>query len=401
MKFKVVLACSLAIAGASVAHADSVKVGAPIVLSGSSAVVGQTGLHGLQMAIEDINAAGGLLGKTVELVVADDAGNPATANTVTRDMILNNEVVAMFPGSNSASGSAEQVLAGQYKVPAFFFSATDISLTTTNFNKYTFQMSPSTYMDPRAWATYVKGLGAKHVYIINPDINYGRSYADNFKKGLADNGSGAEIVGEQYPAVGTSDFSSYISAAIAAKPDFLYLGLLPGDQVSFLRQAKGYGLFDITKIGAPNAVDVVSTMREEAPKGLNVRGVTPLFFEGGDPEIQKFTERYQKLYGKWPTEWPVVAYAAVQAWAEAVKKANSFESDAIATALSGQSVKTLRGEVEFRECDHQGMVPVYIGQVADKVDPTYGFPLLVNFQKIEAKDMAMPCDEAVALQKKK
>ena len=393
-------AISMALIAPAWADDDTVKIGAPMVLSGASAVVGQGGLQGLQMAVDDINKAGGLLGKHIELVVADDAGNPATANTVTRNMILNNKIVAMFPGSNSASGAAEEVLAGQSKIPAIFFSATDISLTTSNFNDYTFQMSPSTYMDPRAWAAYIKSLGAKRVYVINPDINFGHSYSANLKAGLAENGSGAEIVGEQYPALGTSDFSPFVSAAAASDPDFIFLGLLPGDLITFLRQARGYGLLETSQLGAPNAVDVITTMRGKTPKGLNLRSITPLYFPGAEPEIDRFSQRYHAEKGAWPTEWPVLSYAALQTWAEAVKKAGSFDGDAVAKALSENSLTSIRGNIQFRPCDHQAMIPVYIGKAADTVDPEHGFPLMVDYKKIPPDDMVMSCEQAKKLQAK-
>ena len=390
---------ALAMVTPALADGDTVKVGAPMVLSGSSAVVGQGGLEGLKMAIADINKEGGLLGKQIELVVADDAGNPATANTVTRNMILNNEIVAMFPGSNSASGAAEEVLAGQYKIPAIFFSATDISLTTTNYNKYSFQMSPSTYMDPRAWAAYIKDLGMKRVYVINPDINFGHSYTQNLKAGLSENGSGAEIVGEQYPALGTTDFSAYISAAGASNPDFIFLGLLPGDLVTFLRQAGGYGLFDHAQAGAPNAVDVITTMRDETPKNLNLRSITPLYFQGADASIEAFAKRYHDDHGKWPTEWPVLSYAAFQTWADAVKHAQSFDGDAVVKAFNESGLKSIRGTVQFRTCDNQAQIPVYIGKASASSDAEHGFPLMADYKKIAPEDMLMPCDQAKKLQK--
>ena len=83
-----------------------------------------------------------------------------------------------------------------------------------------------------------------------------------------------------------------------------------------------------------------------------------------------------------------------------MKQANSFDGTAVADALSGREVKTIRGTIQFRSCDHQAMIPVFIGKVADTVDPVYGFPLIVNSHKIAPENMVMPCEMAVSLQKK-
>jgi branched-chain amino acid transport system substrate-binding protein len=387
------------LAAAPMARADTIKVGAPLVLSGPASNVGQTALRGLQMALDDINGGGGLLGQKIELVTADDAGQPATANTVTRAMILSDGVKALFPGSNSAAAVAEEVLAGQYRIPALFYSAADISLTTTNFNRYSFQLSASTYMDPRAVAQHLAKLKARRVFTLTPDYNFGRSYVTNFLDGMKETGVEPEVVGQQYPALGTTDFSSYISAALAAKPDFLFLGLFAGDLVTFIRQAKGYGLFDQLKAGAPNATDVVETLKGDAPAGMYLWARAP-FFAMEAPGVRALAERYKKQFGEWPPEWPIVAYAAVEAWAQGVRKAGSFDGEKVAAALSGMKVATIRGDLTLRSCDHQADAVMYIGQVAAAVDPQYGFPTLVNTATIEATRTMMSCEAATALQRK-
>lgn len=395
---RLLLALPLALTvAAPAALAATVKIGAPAVLSGSTAEIGQTALQGLQMAVDEINAAGGLLGDKIEIDKADDAGSPATANTVTRNMILNDAVKAIFGASNSGTGAAEERLAGQYKLPMMFYGGNDISLTTTNFNKYAFQLSPSTYMEPRAVAEYVAKEHVQRVFTITPDYNFGRSYVTNFVSGLKEQGIKADVVGQQYPPLGTTDFSSYISAAMAAKPDFLFMGMFSGDLITFIRQGKGYGLFEKTRVGGPTGTDIVEAMKGDTPAGMVLWARAP-FFAMKSPGIAGFVKKYQDKYNRWPSEWPVLGYASVQIWADGVRKAHSFDGAKVSEALSGGTFDTIRGKLTLRACDHQADAPVYVGKVAAKVDPHYGFPVLDDvFTSDPAKTM-MPCAEAEKLQ---
>lgn len=393
-----VIAAALSAAGA--AHADTIKIGAPLVMSGPFGSVGKSALEGLQMAVDDINAAGGLLGSQIEVVAADDAGKPATANTVTKAMILNDGVKALFPGSNSAAAVAVEALAGQYEVPALYYSAADISITTTNFNKYAFQLSASTYMDPRAIARYLAKNDFTKVFTLTPDYNFGHSYVTNFLAGMKEAGLTPNVVGEQYPAIGTTDFSSYISAIVAAEPEFVFVGLFGGDLMTFIRQAKGYGLFEKTHVGAPNATDVLETLKGDAPAGMYLWARAPFFSMDRYPEVQKLAARYHDKIGAWPPEWPILAYTAVQIWADAVRRAGTFDAGPVAEALVDHATDTIRGPVAIRDCDHQADAQTYIGRIAATVDERYGFPLLEDLSVIDGGDVRMACDEAVSLQRK-
>jgi branched-chain amino acid transport system substrate-binding protein len=138
-------------------------------------------------------------------------------------MIQNDGIKALFGSSTSATAAAEEALAGQSKLPMMIFAGNDISLTTTNFNAYSFQLQPSTYMEPRAVAQYLAKSRPARIFTISPDYSFGHSYVSNFMAGLKENGVEATLVGEQYPPLASTDYTSYISAALAAKPDFVFV----------------------------------------------------------------------------------------------------------------------------------------------------------------------------------
>jgi branched-chain amino acid transport system substrate-binding protein len=381
------------------ASAQEVAIGAPMALSGPLASVGQRALNGLQMAVEELNASGGLLGSKIRLVTGDDAATPATANTITRNMVLNDRVKAIFGGSSSATVAVEETIAGQYKLPMMIYAGNDISLTTTNFNDFAFQMQPSTFMEPRAVALYLARANLKRVFTISPDFSFGHSYVKNFLEGLRENGVQPDVVGEQYPALGSSDFSTYIAAALAAKPDFVFVGLFSGDLVTFIKQAKGYGLFDRVAVGVSTATDTVLTLKGETPANVTMWGRAP-FFAMNAPGIQDFAKRHHQKHGSWPSDWPVLAYASIQIWAEAVRKAGTFDGPKVAAVLNGGKFTSILGDLTFRECDHQADAPVYIGKASKAVDARYGFPLLEDITIVDPNKTMMSCEQARSLQKK-
>jgi branched-chain amino acid transport system substrate-binding protein len=222
----------------------------------------------------------------------------------------------------------------------------------------------------------------------------------NFLDGMKEAGVTPNVVGEQYPPLGTTDFSSYISAIIAAKPDFVFLGLSGGDLLTFIRQAKGYGLFQQTRAGALNATDVLETLKADAPAGMYLWARAPFFAMQDYPKVQDLVARYREKVGTWPPEWPILAYSAVEAWADAVKRAGTFEPTKVAEALVDTPLETIRGPLTLRACDHQANSKTFIGTVSDKVNETYGFPILDNVQVIDGDGVQMPCELAQSLQRK-
>jgi branched-chain amino acid transport system substrate-binding protein len=375
----------------------SVTVGISTTLSGSIASLGQSGLQGVQLAIADLNARGGVLKKEVKLVYADDAAKPDQGATNVRNMILNDRVVAVFGPVSSAVAAAETGIAAQYRKPIFFFTSNDLVLTTKQFHKYAFQVVPNTYMEPRAIAEYLSQQPYRKYYTISPDYNYGRDSVEVFLNAMKDFGANIEVLGQQWPKLGTTDFSTYISAALAAKPDFVVMFIYGGDLLTFTKQAKGYGFFEQVKAGGPWDLTLLPALKTEAPAG-HVSWSRAPFFAIDTPEVKDFVSRYRARYNEWPTEWSLLGYTAVQTWAWGVQKAGSFEGDPVADALAGATVPTIRGSITLRKCDHQAEIPEYIGTIAASPHPEYGFPILEKIFVAHPERILLSCDEAQKLQ---
>jgi branched-chain amino acid transport system substrate-binding protein len=379
---------------------DTVTIGQSTTLSGPIAELGVTGVNGIQMAVDAINASGGLLGKHVKLVTADDHLSPATGTSNIRNMILSDKAVAIFGPVASSVGVAEATVAGQYKTPFFTFTSNDIKMTTTNFTKYTFQLVPNTVMEPRAIAKFLAAkVGKKPITLstITPNYSFGRDTDAALLKALKADGVNYTVKAQQTPPLGATQYTSYIATLLASPADYTFIGEYGGDLITLTKQAKGFGFFKKTTAMGFYDRAQLKALAGQVPAGIIAWDRAPFWAMKG-PGMQKFIDGYHKKYNEWPSAWAILGYASVQAWADGVKKAGSFSADKVVAALSGATVQVIYGPVTLRACDHQADVPEYIGTVAAKVDPKYGFQIYSNTQAIPASEVMLTCKEAKALQ---
>jgi branched-chain amino acid transport system substrate-binding protein len=369
-------ACSSAAGGGASQGGGSVTIGESTSLSGPIAELGKSGLQGIQMAAADLNAKGGLLGKTIKVTSADDNTQPATGSQNARNMIVKDQVSALFGPVSSAVAAAEESLAGQYKTPIFFHTANDAGLMQKTFTKYAFQVVPNTSMEPRAVADYLsKQAAGKQITIATfaPDYSFGHDSVAGFLDALKALHVDFKLVNQQFPPLGESNIAPYLSKLVAASPQFVYNAQFGGDLVTFTKQAEGYGFFDKTKVIAMYDGPVLAALGNSVPHGAIGFDRAPFWAMGS--QVASFAQRFKSKYGEWPSEWALLAYTSVQSWAYAVTKAKSFSGDAVSSALSGSSVSTIRGNLTFRACDHQADVPEYVGVVSATKDATYHVPL--------------------------
>jgi branched-chain amino acid transport system substrate-binding protein len=384
--------------------ADTVNVGLSTTMSGAIGPLGQSNKNGIELAIAKINAEGGLLGKQIKLLSAEDTAKPATGVTNARNFVLSDKVKALFGPVSSAVGSAEAGVAAQYKVPIFYSVSNDVDQTGRSFSKYVFQVVPSTYMEPHAVASYIarqgKAKGWKTYYTVSPDYSFGRTTVDEFLKGMKANGASVDLVGQQWPGLGSSDFSQYISAIVSKKPDFLFVGQYGGDLVTFTKQAEGAGLFKAASVYAGYWMGALQALGASAPAGVISSDRAAPFYLSPSADMKSFTQAYHTKFGGWPPSWAILGYSAVETWAQGVKKAGSFDADKVAAALSGATIDSaLRGSFKIRECDHQAEVPEYMGVLSQDVSAEYGIRTMTNVEKVPGSKIMMSCEAKQALQK--
>ena len=363
----------------SASSSGTETIGVASTLSGPFASYGTAGLNGVKLAVAGINSSGGLLGKKIKVVSGDDQLDPATGETVTRNLILNDHVAALFGSVSSAVAAAQEQLAGQYQVPTFFHIANDAGLTTTTFNKNIFEFSPNTDMEPATAAlAFAKAIGPGHkkvrIATITPNYSFGLDTVKAFLADLKKDGVAYQVTNQQTPALGASSFTSQLSALLATSPQYVFVGEYGADLVTLTKQGQGLGLFKKAKVGAMYDLEVLQALGSQAPAGAIAWDRAP-FWAGGGSAMQDFVSAYKKAYGSYPSEFAITGYAATQAWAQSVKTANSFDASKDEAALSGATVPTIRGDIMVRACDHQAEVSEQAGTVAATPDSRYGVRL--------------------------
>lgn len=352
----------------------TVTVGEATALSGAIAQLGQTGLQGVQLAVDDLNAKGGVLGKTVKVVSADAQATPATGASEVRDMITGQHVVAVFGPVSSAVAAAEQQVTNQFTVPIFFHTSNDISLMRGGNNKYSFQFVPNTLMEPNAVADYFakQTSGTIRIATFAPDYSFGHDTVSGFIAALKRLNVNYQLVAQEFPPLGAASINSYLSTIVDAHPDYVFNAQYGNDLVAFTKQAAAFGLFQKAKVIAMYDYDALNALGTTTPAGSIGFDRAPFW---AMPEAANFISEFRAKYDAYPSEWALMGYTAVQGWAWAARQAKSFDAAKVSAALAGATVPTIRGNVTIQACDHQAEIPEYVGTISGTPDPQYGLRL--------------------------
>ena len=379
--------------GSAGASGASVNIGVATTLSGVFGAYGQAGLNGIKLAVNQVNASGGLLGKKVNLVTADDQIDPATGETVTRNLILNDKVTALFGSVSSAVAGAQETLAAQYRVPMFFHIANDAVLTHGSDRSYAFEFSPNTDMEPAASALAFSreiGKGPVRIATITPNYVFGLDTVKTFLADLKKDGVSYTVTNQQTPPLGATSYTSNLAAILASNPQYVFVGEYGSDLITLTKQGIGLGLFKKTKVGAMYDYDVLNALGAQAPTGAIAWDRAP-FWTVDSPAMQNFVSQYKAAYGTYPNEFAIIGYTAAQGWEQAVSQAKSFAADKVVPALTGATVPTIRGNITIRACDHQAEVPEATGVVASTPSSRYGLRLWTDAYSAPPSRVVEPC----------
>jgi len=323
---------------------------------------------GMELAVEEINGAGGVLGRKLELVTRDDGGNPGDAVRVAEELISREKVAVLMGTFASNVGLAVSNLAAQRKIVFVASEPLTDKIVWENGNRYTFRLRPSTYMQTAMLIPEAAKLKKKRWAIVYPNYEYGQSATASFKKLLKQVQPDVEFVAEQAPPLGKIDAGAVVQALADAKPDAIFSSLFAADLQKFVREGNTRGLFKNTPVfnllaGEPEYLD---TLKDETPDGWWVTGYP--WREINTPEHRKFREAYQKRWNDYPRQGSVVGYTAVQAVAAAIRRAKDVETEKLVDALKGLEMTTPFGPIVWRALDHQSTMGAYVGQLARKGD---------------------------------
>lgn len=383
--------------------AEDYNLGVALSFTGTGALYSSEQMEGIKLAVEEINAAGGLLGKhKIKLFSADTQTKPDVAVRVVKDLILRDGVKTIINDYSSANAVAVKPICKEYKVLHIAAISNSENITKVNYSPYTFQVVPNSYMQAKASAIAIakmaKVKGWKTYVTIASDYEWGRSTQQEAVKFLKELAPQLKLVKEFWPRLGETQFTSYITSIMAMKPDFVYGSLASKDNVAWMEQAKAYGFFE--KIPYPGSLISVTELMLEAktlPRGVIGLTRAPFFAHLDNKMMVDFVNKYKNKYNKYPSDWAVMGYDAVYALKGGVERAKSIDTEKVVKAMKGMTVKLTRGNLKFREIDNQLRCSSYIGAVED--DPKYPFPIYKNIIEVKGEESERPEREIIEARK--
>ncbi|TSD85939.1 ABC transporter substrate-binding protein [Mycobacterium sp. KBS0706] len=356
-----VLALAAALWGPASAGAQEIKIGEINSYSGLPAFT-EPYRKGWQLAIEEINAAGGVNGQKLVVVSKDDGGKPADAVTAANELVSSEGVTILAGTFFSNIGLAVSDFAKQKKV--FFMAAEPLTdaVTWANGNRYTFRLRPSNYMQAAMLAEEAAKLPAKRWATVAPNYEYGQSAVAVFKQLLSAKRPDIEWVDAQWPPQGKIDAGAVVQALAASKPEAILNVTFGADLVKFVREGNTRGLFEGRSVvsfltGEPEYLD---PLKDETPEGWIVTGYP--WYAIKSPEHDTFLKAYQAKYSDYPRLGSIVGYTTMKSIAAILAKAGSADPDKMIAAAEGIGVDSPFGPVTFRKIDHQSTLGAFVGK---------------------------------------
>ena len=360
---KIALAVAMSL-GTSLVSAQSgpIKIGVVTPLSGTYTPIGEQVKMGLDLAAKEINAAGGINGRKINLIYEDEEANPAVA-TQKAEKLFQVEKVDFLTGTvNSGSTLAVgQVAERNNKLIATSVSFAD-SITGDKCSPNVFRVNARAGMQSAALAAWVdKEIPKANIFFIGPDYEMGRSTVSAFKRASTE--KGAKDVGEVFAPLDNKDYSPYFGQVRAAKPNVIYTSVAGNDTVRLFSQMEEYGLNKgVTLVGASGTV----TSQNMGAIGKSANGfVTGVGYSPklDNPANKKFVADFQKAYNKLPDLYGADSYGLLYFYKAAVEKAKSTETDKVRTAMDDLSWQTPQGTKKMRAGDHQAMQDMFAVRV--------------------------------------
>jgi branched-chain amino acid transport system substrate-binding protein len=345
---------------------------------------------GMDLALEEINGKGGVLGKKLELISRDDGTNPGEAVRVAEELITRENVALIAGTFLSHIGLAVTNFAAQKKV--FFLAAEPLTdkITWQNGNKYTYRLRATTYMQTAMLLPAAVAAKKKRWALVYPNFEYGQSAAENFKALLKKAQPDVEFVTEQAPPLGKIDAGAVAQAIDDAKPDAIFNVLFGGDLAKFVREGNTRGVFKDRLVvsllsGEPEYLD---PLKDETPVGWIVTGYP--WDKIKTPAHTAFVTAYQKKFNDYPRLGSVVGYVTIKSIAAGIAKAKSTETEKLVEAFAGLQLDSPFGPFSYRASDHQATMGAYVGKLALEG----GKGTMVDFKYVDGNDV-LPSDAEV------
>jgi branched-chain amino acid transport system substrate-binding protein len=346
--------------------------------------------HGWELAVEEINAGGGVLGRPLEVISRDDGGKPADAIKFAEELVRRENVDLLAGTFLSNIGLAVADFANRNKTLFVASEPLSDALVWEKGNAYTFRLRPSTYMQAAMLAEEAAKLPAKRWATVAPNYEYGQSAVKAFEDVLKRLRPDVEFVEAQWPALFKLDAGATVQALERAKPDAIFNVTFSIDLAKFVREGQLRGLFKDREVaslltGEPEYLD---PLKAETPDGWIVTGYP--WQDVNTPEHMAFRSAYEDRFDDYPRAGSIVGYNTIMTIAAMIEKAGSTDTDAMVAAMKDLNVDTPFGTITFRALDHQSTMGAFVGRTALRD----GRGVMVDFRYADGADY-LPDDETV------
>jgi branched-chain amino acid transport system substrate-binding protein len=388
----------LALGAGWAAEKKPIKLGVVFIMSGKMGGYGKHGTQAIQLAMDEINARGGILGRKVEAIFEDDELKVDKGVQITKKFITQDKVDFIIgPTSSGVALAMAEIVEQHKKILVLTQSATN-SLTDAKFNRYMFSTLSNAMMHSRAGAYLMASKPYKRWMCIGPGYSYGYESWNSFKAKLKELRTDVEIVGELWPKLTEPDYTSFIQKIIEAKPEAIWSPLWGMDAVTFIKQALPLGLFDKIKFAFPDgaALETLVPLGKSIPEGLFV--AARYFFLTPDSDMnRRFVKTYQDRFKEFPDYMAQETYAGVYFLKAALERAGTTNTEKVIAAVEKEPLawETPEGWKIMRKEDHQVVEDVVWGETA--YSEKYGFAILKNMQAIQAEKICRTPEELKAV----
>jgi branched-chain amino acid transport system substrate-binding protein len=345
---------------------------------------------GWEMAIEEINAAGGVLGRKLEVVSRDDGANPGDAVRVADELVTGEGLNILCGTFLSNVGLAVTEFAGKKKV--FFLAAEPLTdkITWQDGNRYTFRLRPSTYMLVAMILPDALAAKKKRWALVYPNFEYGQAAVAAFKNMMKAHQPDVEFVTDQATPLGKIDAGAVAQAIDDAKPGGIFSALFAADLAQFVREGNIRGVFKNRFVanllaGEP---EYLEPLKDEAPVGWVVTGYPPS--ADNTPQNKAFVAGYRKRYREEPKMGSIVGYLTIKSLAAGIAKAGSTATEKLVDAFRGLKMDGPFGPFVFRAIDHQATLGAFVG----KLGLRNGVGAMVDFKYVDGATV-LPSDAEV------
>lgn len=366
------VAATFAFSGVAQAQ-DTIKIGAILIDTGPFANLYERQVRAVNLAIEDMNAKGGALGRKFEAVIITHAGTPdAAVQAATRAVQRENAkfLTGMFTSSIALAMAARMPALGGIMIDPF--SQSDV-LTGKNCSANYFRVSTNDSQIMGAVKEFLKDSKHKTWNVIATDYTAGHDAAEKFESVVKT--MGGSVNKKLFAPLGTADFGAYISQLAAAPADGLFITIFGSDAINLAKQQAQFKLFSQHKIVLGNGFAVPANLPAQGDTVQGIYQTLSYVPQMPGKANEDFVKAYRAKYNEDPNYNLADQFVAVELFRDAIVKAKSTDVPAVRTALNGLKAESVLGAVEMRAADHQLVRPITVTEVVKEASGNMGYTI--------------------------